>query len=135
MAELLPWIDQRNRNKLIDALQAGQFPTNAGSIKEGMIGQRWIVPSDSDPRTSYFVEHIYHWDGRQETHCNCAWGQEKGPFGSAGGQLPCRHTLIVWFYSLTPYARFRLLDQDYGLKYAWSLGLEECPPDKADPRW
>jgi hypothetical protein len=134
-AERLPWIEERNRHKLLDALQAGQFPTNAGSIPEGMIGQRWRVPSSRDPATYYSVELVYYWDGRSETRCDCAWGQEHGPFGRTGGQRPCRHTLIVWFYALPPYARFRLLDQDYGLHYAWRRGLAACPPDQVDPRW
>ncbi len=134
-ADRLPWIDERNRHKLIDALQAGQFPTNAGSFNEGMSGQRWRVPSSRDPKTHYGVEQIYYWDGHYETRCPCPWGQEHGPFTSAGHPRPCRHTLIVWFYALPPYVRFRLLQQDVGLRVAWRRGLAVCPPDQRDPRW
>jgi hypothetical protein len=139
MAHLIPWIDERNRNKLIDALQRGQFPTFVDVLKgRGMGGTVWAVPSDSDPRTEHTVEHTYYWDGHQDTRCTCAWGQEKGPFTSTGHQLPCRHVLIVWFYSLPAKLRCWLLDHDYGLGYAWAEGLESLPPDTPDwrdPRW
>lgn len=132
MADLIPWIDERNRNKLIDALQRGQIPTMSGVIEEGMIGLMWTVQSDSDPRIEHTIEHIYHWDGHQETRCTCQWAKEKGPFNSTGKQLPCRHALVVWFYTMPSNLRRWLLDHDYGLGYAWATGLEQLPPDKVD---
>ena len=47
MANPIPWVDERNRNKLIDAMQRGQFPTFVGVLDgQGMGGTIWTVPSD-----------------------------------------------------------------------------------------
>jgi hypothetical protein len=121
----MDWLQERNRNKLYDALQEGLVPRRTGLIGKGLIGVRWRVPSKSTPGTQHVVDDVQHWDGRRETACDCQWADEHGPFGDPTHPTPCRHVLIVWFYMLAAVDRRDLLKRDRGLRYAFLRGARK----------
>jgi hypothetical protein len=119
------WIAERNRNKLIDGLQEGLIPVRCGAIRsEGMIATRWRVPSHSEAGTHRIVEDVLNWDGIRVTSCSCPWGKDEGPFQGANA-TPCKHALVVWFYSLAAPERAALIHADYGIRYAFLQGARK----------
>ncbi len=118
-------LEERNRAKLIDALQAGLRPEPADQLAEGLSGMRWRVPSASDPNEAYWVEDVIGWDGSRTTRCDCPWGANEGPFGSTDKQRACKHVLIVWFLSLSAAAQVAVKQRDYGIRHALYEGWKK----------
>lgn len=87
-----------------------------------MVALRWRVPSGSTPGTAYLVEDVTLGDGNRRTRCNCPYGQARCAFCGLGAAVPCKHALLVWFYSLPPLARAAITARDKGIALALATG-------------
>lgn len=117
------YLDERNRNRLYDALRAGLLAAVADTFTGVgiMIGQRYTVDSEQHPDDPYTTELVWFWSGAFEMRCTCPWGTDHGPFGP--GSKPCKHGLPALFTSLPAEARRALMRQDVGLSRALQGGL------------
>ncbi|MDQ2808008.1 MAG: SWIM zinc finger family protein [Chloroflexota bacterium] len=115
--------DERNRNKLYDALASGAlvFTGDMYPVADSILERCFSVESTSAPGTDYTVTLVQHWDLSSTWTCSCPWGQKQGSFG-ATHTPPCKHCLLVWYHTLPDQARIDLLRADAGLARATLAG-------------
>ena len=126
--------NERNRNKLYDALASGAlvFTGDTYPVADGMLERSFSVESTSEPGTDYTVTLVQHWDLSSTWTCSCPWGQKQGPFG-ATHTPPCKHCLLVGYHTLPDQAQIDLLRADAGLAHATTAGIRARQPHLAAP--
>lgn len=126
MSHILLFVSARNRQRLLTAFSAGQFPV-AHDVLPGLgdgdqARVQWSVPHATDPYDLYMIEQTYRWDGSQVLACNCKRGDQIGLYRPGRKQLPCAHRLLVLFFALPEGVRQHMLDADFELALAFHKG-------------